>query len=168
MSYIRVTEDHTAEVLRSIEGMIGKSVLIGVPEAENPRSADPAAPRSSGPIGNASLAYIHDNGSPKRNIPARPFLKVGVEQSFPRALKEFKVYAVKAFRDPAQLDAGLKAAGTIASESVRKRITSQVGFAPLGPATLAARRRAGIKSKKALIRIGSMLRSITYVVVGGR
>ena len=179
MSYIRVTEDHTAQVERSIKGMIGKHVLIGIPEDEDARTKGEK-------IGNAAIAYINDNGSPKLNIPARPFLKVGVEQSFPKALKALKAYAVKAFKDPSQLDKGLAAAGMIARDAVKRRITSQQGFAPLSFYTLQARlkggfhqglraakwegsfggkkMKGGFSGTKALIVTGSLLNSITYVV----
>jgi hypothetical protein len=55
-------------------------------------------------------------------------------------------------------------AGIIAQNSVKAAIRSGEGFAPLAPATLAARKRAGAKGTKPLIRTGQLLNSITYVV----
>tara|TARA_R110000868_G_scaffold378292_1_gene643735 strand:- start:41 stop:475 length:435 start_codon:yes stop_codon:yes gene_type:complete len=139
--------------------MTGRYVLVGVADNDNDRSDD------SG-IGNAAIAYINDNGSAKLNIPARPFMVVGVQQSLPKATAALKSYAKQALtkRDPSKIEQGMAAAGMIARDSVKKRITSQEGFAPLASSTLAGRAGAGFSGTKALIRTGSLLNSITYVV----
>ena len=81
---VRITKDHSADVLKAIS-LMGKSrILIGIPESEDSR-------KDGAPIGNAAIAYINDNGSPKLNIPARPFLRPGVEDSLPRVLAALRV-----------------------------------------------------------------------------
>jgi len=155
---IRVTRDEVKNVITNIEAMTGKRVLIGIP-GEN-------AMRNDGPITNAALGYIHENGSPARNIPARPFLIPGVQEVAPKAIETLKKYAAKGLEDPFAVDKGLNAAGLMAQASVKNRIRNSVGFAPLAASTLAARKRKGAKGQKPLIRTGQLLNSITYVVKG--
>jgi hypothetical protein len=154
---VSVLFDHSAAILKAIQTMAQKDVLVGIPEAENARKDDPD-------IGNASLGFINENGSPARNIPARPFLVPGVRAAADRCANVLKVGAQAAFHDPAALDKALNGAGQIARDSVKRRITSQEGFAPLSDATLAARKRRGVTRTNALIDTGALLNSITYVV----
>ena len=153
---VTVTKDITAAVLQTVQEMAKKRVLIGIPAEKAARKGDP--------ITNASLGYIHENGSPARNIPARPFLKPGVEQAADKCAAVLGKFAKTAFNNPSDLDKGLNAAGLIAQASVKKRIVSGEGFAPLKEGTIAARKRAGAKGTKPLIRTGQLLNSITYVV----
>jgi hypothetical protein len=153
---VTVLKDNTAAVLRTVQEMASKRVLIGIPAEKAARKGDP--------ITNASLGYIHENGSPARNIPARPFLKPGVEQAAPKCAAVLGKFAKTAFNNPSDIDKGLNAAGLIAQTSVKKRIVSGEGFAPLKEGTIAARKRSGAKGTKPLIRTGQLLNSITYVV----
>ena len=57
---VTVIKDNTAAVLRTVQEMAKKRVLIGIPAEKAARKGDP--------ITNASLGYIHENGSPARNI----------------------------------------------------------------------------------------------------
>lgn len=154
---VSVLFDHSAAILKAIQTMAQKDVLVGIPEAENTRKDDPD-------IGNATIGFINENGSPARNIPARPFLVPGVRAAADRCANVLKIGAQAAFHDPAALDKALNGAGQIARDSVKRRITSQEGFAPLAESTIAARERKGFKGTKALIRTGQLLNSITYVV----
>lgn len=153
---IRVTRDEVKNVITNIEAMTGKRVLIGIPDAN--------AGRKDGPITNAALGYIHENGSPARNIPARPFLVPGVEEAAPKAIEAMKKFAAQGLTDPAAVDKGLNAAGLIAQAAVKNRIRNGVGFAPLAERTLAQRKASGKSGTKPLIRTGQLLNSITYVV----
>jgi phage gpG-like protein len=153
---VTILKDNTAAVLRTVQEMAGKRVLIGIPAEKAARKGDA--------ITNASLGYIHENGSPARNIPARPFLKPGVEQAASKCAEVLGKFAKTAFNNPSDIDKGLNAAGLIAQASVKKRIVSGEGFAPLKAGTIAARKRVGAKGTKPLIRTGQLLNSITYVV----
>lgn len=155
---VRVTRDEVQNIIANIEAMTGKRVLIGIP-GEN-------AGRKDGPISNAALGYIHENGSPARNIPARPFLVPGVQEVAPKAVETLEKFAAKGLEDPSAVDKGLNAAGLMAQAAVKNRIRNSVGFAPLSEATLAERKRTGKQGTKPLIRTGQLLNSITYVVRG--
>ena len=156
MNGVKITRDDSARVLQAIQNMAGKHVLVGIPADNNARK--------DGPITNAALGYIHENGSAAHNIPPRPFLVPGMKVAAPKCADVLKGYAKKAVTGDATIDQGLNAAGLIAQASVKKRIVSQEGFTPLKAATLAARKRKGAKGEKALIRTGQLLNSITYVV----
>ena len=154
-----VTKDVSAAIIRAIEDMAQKQVLIGVPADRAPRKG-----KEKGPINNAALAWIHNNGSPKRGIPARPYLVPGVREAGPKCASVLKSYAKVALTHPGAIDKGLHAAGLIAVSSVKKRIVNQVGFVKLKAATIAARKRKGFEGEKALIRTGQLLNSTTFVV----
>lgn len=151
-----VTKDITAAVLQTVQDMAMKRVLIGIPAEK--------APRKDGDETNAEIGYLHEHGSPARNIPARPFLKPGVEQAAQKCADVLGKFAKTAFNNPDDIDKGLNAAGLIAQTSVKKRIISGEGFAPLSARTLAERKRSGAKGTKPLIRTAQLLNSITYVV----
>lgn len=155
------------DIARAIEALARKRLLIGIPQEKNPRSGDP--------IGNAALGYIHEFGSPARNIPARPFLTPGVQAAMPAISAELRKAGQAAFAgDLAAVDTALGRAGIIAVNSVQATI--QAGIPPpLAPATVARRRRRTPGSsyrRKAmtpadatpLIDTGALLRSITWVI----
>lgn len=153
---IKVTKDNVDNMLNAVKAMAAKRVLVGIPSEKAPRRGDP--------INNATLGYIHENGSPARNIPARPFLIPGVEEAAPKAIEAMKKFAAQGLTDPAAVDKGLNAAGLIAQAFVKNRIRNGVGFAQLSEKTLAKRKAQGKSGTKPLIRTGQLLNSITYVL----
>lgn len=143
-----------------LDQLTGKSSLVGVPQDHTERKAED---EESG-MNNASLAYIHDNGSPANNIPAREFMRPGVEAVAERISKTLKSAAQKTLKGDAEAaEAGLNKVGLIAQNSIKSFINSGVGPS-LSESTLAARRRKGFKGTKQLIRTGQFRNSITYVI----
>lgn len=153
---VQIIKDNLKSLLKNIESMSKKSVLIGIPSDKTIR---PEVPQT-----NAELGYLHEHGSPARNIPARPFLIPGVKAANENTTKILKEYAGKALQDYKAIDNGLNAAGLFAQNSVKKYIIAQTNFTPLSAATIAQRKAKGFKGTKALIRTGQLLNSITYVV----
>lgn len=156
MNGVKITRDDSTRVLQAIQNMAGKHVLVGIPADNNARK--------DGPITNAALGYVHENGSAAHNIPPRPFLVPGMKVAAPKCADVLKGYAKKAVTGDATIDQGLNAAGLVAQSAVKNRIRSGEGFAPLQPATIAARKRQGKQGEKPLIRTGQLMNSITYVV----
>ncbi len=78
-----VTTDNLAKVLATMAQLVKKDVLVGIPDSAPEREEDT-------PLSNAQIGYILDNGSPKANIPARPFLVPGVENVQPEIVDEFR------------------------------------------------------------------------------
>jgi hypothetical protein len=153
--------------------VLGKTrVLVGIPMEHDPRQGEP--------LGNASIGYVHEFGSPARNTPARPFLRPGVRGSREEWVAHLKRAAQAALKagNPtaaaAAVTAELTKAGIVAVNAVRKHI--QAGIPPpLSPITVARRQRRSPGSsyrRKALspadvtplIDTGEMLRSITFVL----
>jgi hypothetical protein len=146
-----------ADVLRAIAALQGRRVMVGFPSGTAPR----ARRRGQAPteMNNATLAYIHNNGSPARNIPARPFLEPGI--------RSIEVQAAEILRDaarrelagePGALERGLNRVGLLAQGAVQQRIV-EGPFVPLAPTTV---RRKG--SSRPLIDTGQMRQSVTYVI----
>lgn len=135
---MKVTKDDVGKVLASIQRLVGQEVLVGIPATTTERSeGEPGEP-----INNAQLGYIHEYGSPKANIPARPFLEPGVEdqrESIGNHLQKAASSALKG--DDGKLDAELNAAGLIAQAGARNRITSS-NYEPLSPSTIRNRRKS--------------------------
>lgn len=156
MKGVKVTQDHLKRVLETLRAMESKDVLVGIPEAENGRD--------SGPIGNAQLGYMHENGSPAQNIPARPFLAPGVLKVKGAVSDLLAAGAAAALDGGSSLLVAFDKAGLVAQNSVKMTLRAGEGFAPLASGTLAARKRKGFSGTKPLIHTGQLLNSITYVV----
>lgn len=154
MSY-KVKMDNVANVLKGIRLMAKQRVLVGIPASENSRDDQ---------IGNAQLGYIHENGSPANNIPARPWLRPGVESALPACINVLKEAAKESFRNPRAVEQGLNRAGLAAVSAVKKYIRDSGNFVPLMHGTIKARKRKGFQGEKPLIRTGQMLNSVTYVI----
>jgi hypothetical protein len=158
------------KVIASLKKLASLQVMVGIPATR--------APRNDIGITNAALGYIHEFGSPARNIPARPFLMPGVLDA-KAAIAARLQSAAKAAMDgnDAAMLVQLKSAGQEAVTSVQNKIT-EGPFEPLAPSTIAhrmgklqnttaltpAQRAQGFADIKPLIDTGQLRASITYVV----
>lgn len=186
-SRVVTVKDDVARVFASINELIGKQVLVGIPEKTAGRDED----EDEGPINNARLGYIHEFGSPRANIPARPFLIPGVEKAKDNVLVPLKKAAeLTMAADSKGADQALQVVGLIAQASARNEI-STAAFVPLKPETIANRFRSrdtksmrkgeikylelvdggmspgdaqAVTGIKALINTGQLRNSITFVV----
>jgi len=153
---VNITVDNLSQFEKAIELLQRKQVLAGVPEAKARRQGDP--------INNATLAAIHDRGSPSQNIPARPFMEPGIKDVSGK-IEQKLLSAGQAVLDGDALKAEqrLEEVGLIAQNGLRARVNSNIQ-PPLKPATLAARRRRGRTGTRTLVDTASMRNSLTYVV----
>jgi hypothetical protein len=184
-------EDHTRELAQALDALGRIEVLIGIPsDTDQPhynerQRATQTEARSGGEgiQSNATLGYIHEHGAPSQNIPARPWLGPGVEESKDQWLRYMQQagQAALTFRqgtapgtvqpfDPTTMYKALHAAGTTAVSAVKNRIVA--GLEPrLSERTVAARRRR-TPSRQAmtsadvtpLVDTAQMLNSISYVI----
>ena len=176
---VKVTVDNLAKVIASINALVKKEVLVGIPSGTTERKEDEQTP-----VNNAQLGYIHEYGSPANNIPARPFLIPGVNKAKNKIESQLKTAAKAALnRDLKTIEKSLDNAGLSAQNSVRTEINSG-DFQELALSTLKARARKGRKGAQAeidsraegnlpsnenarpLIDTGQLRNSITYVVRG--
>lgn len=123
-------------VVRALRELARKEVLVGIPASTADREEG-----DSSPLNNAELGYIHENGSPSQNIPARPFLIPGVEkqkESISSHMEKAMRAALKG--DSTKLANELNAVGLVASTGARYEI-QHGDFEPLQPATIRNRRK---------------------------
>lgn len=151
------------------------NVLVGVPSSHDARNGD------SG-INNATLAYIHDNGSPARNIPARPFMKPGINAVQKEITKLLRGGALDVLSGQSgAAEKCLHKVGLTAVSSIKNTINDGIG-PPLKWGTVKGRLRNRIAAKgakaalekggdkpsmadaKPLVATGQMRNSITYVI----
>lgn len=163
--------DNVDKVKAAVTRLSKVQTLVGIPAEKGPRQ-DPKQPS------NALLGYVHENGVPEHNLPARPFLKPGVTNA--------QRYTVNGLHNAAKLALEgkesammkqLNAVGMNAAQSVQRKLQDGP-FAPLSPRTIAARMRKlkgttqltaadralGSVDIRPLIDTQQLLRSVTWVV----
>lgn len=166
---VRQTLDRAALMHRAAQMLRDHHVLVGIPEDKDAR-------KDGEPIGNAAIGYIQEHGSPAQNIPARAFLKPGINDILPQAKERLAEGARAALRgNLAGVMSNLNAIGVLGQNAVRARFVNN-DWPPLAEATLDARirRQAPNKKKKdrptkaarpnPLIDKGFLRRAISYVV----
>jgi hypothetical protein len=137
------TIDRLAEHLKQISELAASDVLIGIPAAKTGRK--------DGQMTNASLAYIHEYGSPAHNIPARPFLFPGVKAIRAQAIQLLRDGARDVLLGKVKASVVLNKVGILARNSVVKAITDPAPpFVPLKPATIRARLRRTAAGRRKL------------------
>lgn len=156
VSGVFLAVDKVGAMLEAVNALTTADVLVGVPSAKTSRKAEP----NKGPITNATLAYIHEFGSPARRIPPRPFLFPGVRNAREAIAARMRLGAQQALKgDMKVVSRTLNAVGMIGRNSVVQAITSpSPPFTPLRPATIRAR----------LMKTGAGRRRLKEVVEGGR
>jgi hypothetical protein len=179
---VTIEEDRLGEVNAALTRLSHMAVLVGIPsDREQPhQGGSPGATvgteaRPGEPIGNAALGYIHEFGSPINNIPPRPWLVPGLDESktqWSRYLEDAGKAALEGKTD--KVDEALNKAGMYAVSSVQLRIRRGIP-PPLAASTVAARRRRSTGSTyrrqataanltTPLYDTGNLLNSISYVV----
>lgn len=154
---VRTLYDGMNKLKAEIEEFKKKELLVGIPAAEGSRNDTS--------VSNAAILYIQETGSPANNIPARPSLRPGVKKVEKRIISELRKGAINVLNGSLEaLNIAYMRAGSIAQNSVKATIRAGEGFAPLAPSTIAARKRAGARGTKPLIRTGQLINSVTYVV----
>ena len=158
-----------------------KEVLVGFPEDTSARTD--AETKSPVDITNAALGYIHDNGAPEQNIPARPFMVPGILEARETLTRQLTSIArdVLLRRGVGAVDEGFERVGLRAQFALRKKINEGIP-PPLSEWTLRDRARRGrvgamwelawreagapatTELAKPLIDTGQLRNAINYVV----
>lgn len=167
---VSIERDNVALIAKSLQRLTLDRVLVGVPGEKSDRQPDD---EGGGPVTNAGLAYIHDNGSPEQNIPARPFMAPGVAAAREQIIGRMRAGALKALDGNADaVEKVQHSVGMIAMRAIQKRITDGP-FAPLAPLTVKRRMARALKTGKLkfgpvilrpLIDTGQLRRAINYVI----
>jgi hypothetical protein len=173
---MKITKDNTRSFFEALEKLTGAKVMVGIPsDTEQHFGSTGREARTDTTIGNATLGYIHENGSPARNIPARPFLAPGVANSKDKWTNYLKQAATLASEGKtAAVDRALHAAGQTAVNAVKATIAAGIP-PPLAQSTIDARRqrsrgssyrRAAVVASDTtpLIDTGQLINSISYAI----
>ncbi|WP_079218927.1 hypothetical protein [Herbaspirillum robiniae] len=157
-----IKQDNLKQVLEAISGLVGKDVLVGIPDSAPERRTDESGEPT--PPSNAVIGYIQETGSPANNIPPRPFLVPGVaevQDAISTRLGKAASAALAGDKDGAEVQMGR--AGLQAQNSVRARINNGV-MPELKDSTIANRLRRGRTGTVPLIDTGQLRNSIIYVI----
>lgn len=181
---LTVTKDATKGLAKAIATLAENRVYAGVPATTAGRKEEGQE------INNAELMYIHENGAPEANIPARPVVHPAIKKIQAQVITSLHATGKIALQgNPERVIKGLNAVGLLAQNAMRERITDGP-FVPLSPKTVAARAaKRGTKRRKGeqqyldliaggatpaeaqtaanikpLIDTGQLRRSLTYVV----
>ena len=138
-----------ASFKNALNTLNNKSILIGVTQKSDARSDG---------MNNATLAMVHEFGSPKHNIAERSFLRVPLSQNQEKITTLAKKQVYKALSSETNVITPLEEIGVFSSNLCKMAITD--GLTPaLKPATIKRK-----KSSKPLIDTGNLLNSITWEV----
>lgn len=153
---LKVTIDRVPQLAKSLKALAETRVMVGVPGDKTDRK--------EGPINNAALMKIHEDGAPEVNIPARPVVHPTISENQATIVAGLKQAGDKALQGdtPGMLKV-LNALGLRLQNKMRAKITDGP-FAPLSERTLAARRAKGRTGTKPLIDTGQLRRALTYVI----
>jgi hypothetical protein len=157
---LTVLHDDLAKMAAGIQKLATTRVMVGVPADK--------ADRKDGPITNAALAYIQNNGAPEANIVARPFMEPGI-QSVAKEIRDAlgKAGELALEAGPDAVDRQFHRVGAIGRDAIKAKITDGP-FEPLKPATITARKskrkNRNNQDIKPLIDTGSLRNSIDYVL----
>ncbi len=163
---LTVTKDFTAKFNETVKAFRNDAVLVGIPDTTSSRKGDAEAQaESQTPITNAALLAINVFGSPDNNIPPRDVMSIGIRKAKGAIAEEYKKAAQNALsKGIAAVTTYYERSGIIAANAIKKAINDQDGIAPPAESTLATRKSAGFKGKKALVVTGQMRNAITSVV----
>lgn len=186
---LKVTQDHAKVLVAALRELTSHEVLVGFPDENADRWIDTgttvkgkAVLGDKSDITNASLGYIHDNGSPEVNIPARPFMIPGITEAEDRITAQLLSAAKAVLHDPAtDVHARLIRVGMMAVLGIKRKINEGVP-PPLADLTLKIRAAKGRKgavnelaaralgtppgmaSAKPLVDTGQMRNAVSFVI----
>jgi hypothetical protein len=158
------TVDRMAILAAQIRTLADNKVMVGVPSDKTDRD--------EGPITNAALGYLFENGSPEIGMPPRPWLMPTVREEHSVVVKFLRQAGRDAFEGKNPLRT-FNAMGLYVVNKVRLRVRAGIP-PPLKEATVAARNRrhpnrvSTSATAIPLIDTSQWIRSITYVIRGPR
>ena len=144
---------------KAMKFMKDNSVYVGIPQKE--------ASRKEEGVTNAELLFIHTNGSPKNNIPARPVIEPAIKNDRERLNTMMKKASKFAFEGNKQeAIRQLKLVG-MRGQNVSRAwfVNPDNGWASNSPGVYRRKLAKGSTDPKPLIDTGELRKSITYVVV---
>jgi hypothetical protein len=168
---VKITQDNWPLVQQALDRLTRNKLYVGFPDSTTDRPAD--ADGKEEPT-NAQIGYWMNFGVPASNIPARPFMTLGVASVQDAIVKRMGVLGMLALAgDHEGVDKGFAALGLFVVSGIRKKLRDGP-WQPLSPRTVMARihARTSVKAEgwvflkymTPLIDTSAMLKAITYVV----
>lgn len=151
-------------LMNAVSYMQNNYVLVGIPQKTSSRPEDKMGSRE---ITNAELLYIHTNGSPVNNIPARPVIEPAIYNDSERLSKMLMTgFKQLCNGDVEKCDRTLQLIGIRAQKVCRGWFDNPANGWPLNsPGVIAAKLRKGSTNPKPLVDTNELRKSITYVIV---
>lgn len=145
--HLSCIKDRWPELQRELKELVEREVLVGFPEDTTQRKQEAVVGHDQ-PT-NAELAYIHDNGDPAHNIPARPFMLPAMDNARGAVTRTLGNVCRALVRKGANSTAGLvdkgyHAVGLIVQAAIRSKINEGIP-PPLSERTLRDREARGRK-----------------------
>lgn len=174
-----ITKLDLSKVFESLTKLADIEILVGFPEDTTARQDDPGAE-----ITNAALGYIHDNGAPEQNIPARPFMLPGItnaQDAITAKLGQILTAVAVKGAGVNVVAQGMTQVGLLGKRAIQNKINEGIDPA-LAESTLKARARRGRKGAilelanrekgippsvllaKPLIDTGQLRNAVNYVI----
>lgn len=151
--------DKVGKLIKGINYTKDNYLLIGIPQKKTTREDEA--------ITNAELLFIHTNGSPINNVPARPVIEPALEDDMERLtsmLKDFANEAIEGNFEEAQKQ--LERTGMRAQNVCRNWFTNADNNWPENAPSVRERKiKKGSTEPRPLIDTGELRKSIIYVVV---
>lgn len=165
--------DNFEKVVRSLDGLKDRDVLIGVPQE------DKIGREEGDAVTNAQLLFLHSEGAPRAGIVARPTIQPAIEENRTIIAQKYSI-AIKQALNKKSPDATLEALGLFLQNKARAKFGSDE-LAELKESTKRAKARKitrgkGGKTKKQLqndfiagngnplIDTGELRKSVTYII----
>lgn len=142
-------------IIQGFDFIRSTNVYVGIPQEKN---------SSRGAVSNAELLYIHTNGSPAHNIPARPTIEPALSK--PETAKQIQDLIISGmkkalFGNLSGAEAEYNRAGIVGMTAAQAMFGS-AELAPNAPYTI---KKKG--SSAPLIDTGSLRANVTYVIRKG-
>lgn len=166
-AFVVENSDGFFDMIKALKFINENEVYVGIPDDTTDRENE-----KNNEVTNADLLFIHTNGSPKMNIPARPVIEPALRKDRERISSMMKKAAIFVF-DKKYDDAlkQLKMVGMRGQNVSRKYFLDQDnGWKPNSSAVQRAKMKKGAQNPRPLIDTGELRKSITYFVKtkGGR
>lgn len=175
-SGVTILKDKSRNLGAALRDLTMQSVYVGIPGDKGKHDGSE--------LTNAEIGYIHETGSPKGNIPARPFLTPGIRAVQPQIVQQLRDAGQAALAANSNgVKQAYEKAGLLAQNAVRAQFVDN-DWPPLAESTLdrhpvTERDDAGKPSKHGksrrergainpLLDSGQLRKSVTYVVRKGR
>lgn len=157
------SNENLKNLLKAVNYTEDNYVLVGIPQKTTSRPKDEPGVG----ITNAELLFIHTNGSPVNNIPARPVIEPAIENDSERISKMLSnAFDALCEGNKETCERIMQQVGIRAQKVSREWFTNPAnGWPPNSPGVIAAKLKKGSTSPKPLIDTDELRKSITYVIV---